>query len=488
MRIARRPALALVLCALTGSGALAYTLSGSRWLAPTTTFHIGMSGSSPSGVPWSTALRDAMQEWTDATAFEFVADPGYVDPCEGLRRNDNGGSFPLGDGDGRNGVDFNSTICGNDFGAGIIAITLSFSNTGPLGFSLLNQTDIVFNSDFDWDVYSGNPQQRIDFRRVALHELGHALGLDHSHATATIMAANYGSIRSLQADDVNGVNALYGAGACEVRDIAGSANLHDSLAAGDCRVSDLFGGSTDTSFVDVYRVTLAAETELDIAVQSNELDPVLILTDGKFGGIALHDDTDGSCNARIRRRLPAGEYRILVNTYEEPVKCAGNVGAYNLIVSDAGLPLLGAIGNASGSASLASAVISGGATMDGASYATYFAANDPIDVRGRIAVDPAHVGRPGRLFVLAVLGDGRRFAQNASGAFVRFTGDVRNLPARRSGTLRSVEEMDIVSDLRGDTSGLAGQHFGVYVGYALDSSLTDIWYGREPIRFSIAPL
>lgn len=487
MRITRRSTLALVLCALTGSGALAYTLSGSRWISPTTTFHIGMSGSSPSGVPWSSALHDAMQEWTNATAFEFVADPGYVDPCEGLRRNDNGGSFPLGNGDGRNGMDFTSTICGNAFGVGVLAMTLSFTSPGPLGFSLLTQTDIVFNSDVEWDIHSGNLRQPIDFRRVALHELGHALGLDHSDATATIMAANYGSTRSLQADDVNGVNALYGAAPCEVRDIVGSANLHDSLAAGDCRVSDLFGGSTDTSLVDVYRVTLAAETELDIAVQSNELDPVLILTDGKLGGIALHDDTPGSCNARIRRRLPAGEYRVLVNTYEEPAKCAGNVGAYNLIVSDAGPPLLGGIGNASGGASLASAVIGGGATVDGANYATYFAANDPIDVHGRIVVDPAHVGRPGRLFVLAVLGDGRRFAQNASGDFVRFTGDVRNLPARRSGTLRSVEEMDIVSDLRGTTSGLAGQHFGVYVGYALDSSPADLWYGREPIRFSIAP-
>ncbi|HEY0962926.1 MAG TPA: matrixin family metalloprotease [Pseudomonadales bacterium] len=485
----KRPVVALLLCALTGSGALAFTLGGSRWFAPTTTFYIGMTGSSPSGVAWSTALRQSLAQWSDATSFDFVANESYLDPCAGFRRNDNDAAgFPMGSGDRRNGIDFRSTVCGNNFGAGVLAITLSLSIGGPLGFPVFDQTDIIFNSNYQWDVYTGNPQQRIDFRRVALHELGHAIGLDHSSATASIMAPNYGQVHTLQADDISGVNAIYGASACQVRDVATNAAVAERLAAGDCRVRDLFGGSTDTSFVDVYRLTLARETELDIALESSELDPVLILTDAKLGGIEIHDDTDGTCNARIRKRLPAGEYRVLVNTFVEPQKCAGNEGAYNLTLSDSGMPLLGNIGNAGGGASLANAVITGGATSTaGASFTTSFGASQPFDVLGRIVVDPAHVGRSGRLFVLAVLGDGRRFAQNSSGAFVPFTGDIGSFPVRRSTVLHSTEQMSVVSGLRGDTSGLAGQTVTVYLGYALDSSPTDIWYGKQPIRFTIAP-
>lgn len=490
MRIAKRPVAALLLCALTGTGALAFTLGGSRWYASTATFHVGMTGTAPSGVAWSTALREAMTQWNDATAFEFVANDSYLDPCAGFRRNDsNDNGFPIGSGDSRNGIDFRTTVCGNNFGAGVLAITLSLSVGGPLGFPVFDQTDIIFNSNYPWDVYTGSPQQRIDFRRVAMHELGHAIGLDHSSAAAAIMAPNYGSLHTVQADDINGVNAIYGASACQVRDLATNAMINDSLTAGDCRVRDLFGGSTDTSFVDVYRLKLTRETQLDIALQSSELDPVLILTDANLGGIEIHDDTDGTCNARIRKRLPAGEYRVLVNTFVEPLKCAGNEGAYNLAVSDSGMPLLGGIGNASGGTSLANAVITGGATADAsASFTTSFGATQPIDVLGRVVLDPAHVGRSGRLFVLAVLGDGRRFAQNSSGAFVPFTGDLRSFPARRTGVLRSTESLDISLGLRGDTTGLAGQSIAVYVGYALDENPTDIWYGTQPIRFTIAPM
>jgi hypothetical protein len=490
MRRTQVPAVLLLL--LSCGGVLAYTFTGSRWIDGSTVIHVGIGGRSPSGVTWSSVLRDVMDEWSSNTEFEFIADEGYLDPCAGLRRNDeNGGAgFPLGAGDGRSGTDFRTTVCGNSWGTGVLALTMQFSKAGPpLGFSVFDQTDVIFNANYQWDLYSGpSKSSPIDFRRVALHELGHALGLDHSTAAATIMNANIGAVHTLQEDDISGANALYGGGTCPVHNLAANATINDRLTTGDCRVRDLFGSSNDTSFVDVYRLTLTEDSDVDVVLHSTEFDPVLILANANLGGIELHDDTEGGCDARIRKHLPAGEYRLLVNTYETPEKCGSNVGAYNLTISDTGMPLLGAAKNVSGGPRVANAVFTGGATADsGTSFPGSFGANEAINVSGNIVPDPSHVGREGSLYVLAVLGDGRRFMQNGSGNFVPFSGDLDKLAPRRTGPLGSQEFLAISSGLRGTTSGLAGQNIAVYIGYALDSEPAAIWYGSTPIRFTIRP-
>ncbi|MHC4174808.1 MAG: matrixin family metalloprotease [Planctomycetota bacterium] len=56
---------------------------------------------------------------------------------------------------------------------------------------------------------AGNGQY--DFYTVALHELGHSLGLDHSSVLGSVMWPNYGgALRTLTPDDIAGVQALYG--------------------------------------------------------------------------------------------------------------------------------------------------------------------------------------------------------------------------------------------------------------------------------------
>ncbi len=64
-------------------------------------------------------------------------------------------------------------------------------------------TDVGFDPFFDTDV---------DLPTVLLHELGHSLGLDHSPVAGSVMEASYmGARRTLHADDIAGIQAIYGA-------------------------------------------------------------------------------------------------------------------------------------------------------------------------------------------------------------------------------------------------------------------------------------
>jgi hypothetical protein len=97
-----------------------------------------------------------------------------------------------------------------------IAVTYNY------GWLFINETDISFNSNYDWNCL-GNPSwTEMDVQNIATHELGHSLGLGHSsYSTATMYAyANYGETqkRSLHWDDIDGIEYLYPASALEELD------------------------------------------------------------------------------------------------------------------------------------------------------------------------------------------------------------------------------------------------------------------------------
>ncbi len=103
----------------------------------------------------------------------------------------------------------------------------------------LIESDIFFNSAFDWSVAAGGEATRFDVESIAVHEIGHLLGLAHSAlgeteispggrrvlGAETVMfpvAFSAGTTvgRSLRADDVAGISDVYPAG--DFRDATGS--------------------------------------------------------------------------------------------------------------------------------------------------------------------------------------------------------------------------------------------------------------------------
>ncbi|KAF2316182.1 hypothetical protein GH714_041523 [Hevea brasiliensis] len=76
---------------------------------------------------------------------------------------------------------------------------------------LLHPQDGRFHYDADETWAVGATQGAYDLETVALHEIGHLLGLGHSSVEGAIMFASIssGSTKGLHSDDIQGIRALY---------------------------------------------------------------------------------------------------------------------------------------------------------------------------------------------------------------------------------------------------------------------------------------
>lgn len=124
--------------------------------------------------------------------------------------------LPPSDVDANTSVTMSNTIYGDTFGSDVLAVTL----VSPRDRHLI-EADVVFNSAYNWNSYRGaimRDQDVMDFHRVALHEFGHVVGLDHpdeanpKQGVVAIMNSHISSIDSLQPDDINGAHSIYDSG------------------------------------------------------------------------------------------------------------------------------------------------------------------------------------------------------------------------------------------------------------------------------------
>jgi hypothetical protein len=186
--------------------AAAFSLNGYSWAAGSqiqmhlqlTRPPVVLQDDSPS---WNASAADALSIWNQ-----------YLDTVSFVEAAATGASG----GDGANSVFFASTIYGETFPSGVLAVTLNESSSGS---SVFTETDVIFNNSIKWNSYRGpmqgsGPSGTYDLHRVALHEFGHVLGLDHPDQHGQTVTAIMNSIISdlghLADDDLAGVRSLYG--------------------------------------------------------------------------------------------------------------------------------------------------------------------------------------------------------------------------------------------------------------------------------------
>lgn len=175
-----------------------YVTSGFKWMSGTASWAYNSQGE-PASVAGAaaSAMQSAATTWgQQGVPFSFTG----------------GGPTTAGTGACGGGTDGSNTVGWGPQSGSVLAVTCSWYSTTGSPYRPAVEFDMEFDPDWNWT--TGSPTQ-VDLQSVALHEFGHALGLNHSSDGSAVMFASYPSgaqKRQPTADDIQGLNAIYGAG------------------------------------------------------------------------------------------------------------------------------------------------------------------------------------------------------------------------------------------------------------------------------------
>src|SRR5262249_25088807 len=233
----------------------------------------------PSAAPvWEKEVLAAFATWSRYANFNIgvVADSG----------------LPLGSsgaiqGDARFG---DIRIAGSAMASDVIAVASPFDLRAGTWSG-----DIEFNTS----LLANNPN--LNLYQVALHEVGHALGLDESTNPHSPMFEDYlDRSPMIQPEDIEHIQALYGprpqeAGPAINDSIATASNLVQSSAPGS-QVQTADGDLGNSSDIDFYRLKLSGQPgPVSVTLQTaglSLLQASLSIVDGSGKGLARRDEPD----------------------------------------------------------------------------------------------------------------------------------------------------------------------------------------------------
>jgi hypothetical protein len=170
----------------------------------------------------------------------------------------------------------------------------------------------------------------LDSSGVALRSDDNSYGFNDPLIVQFLHAGTYQLLARAQSATVGGlyqVNLLWSQGQrpafCGSKGtIAPGGSISDALTYTACQF-------TDATFADVYQMSLAADTTIDLRLNSNDFDAYLVLQDAKGNLMAQDDDGGGGTNARIRQLLPAGKYYV----FAKPFANYYSTGKYTLTLA-----------------------------------------------------------------------------------------------------------------------------------------------------------
>ncbi len=188
---------------------------------------------------WERQILAAAQAWAAQTNVNLavVADNGTPIGQGSYQQGDAG----MGD----------IRIGGYAFSTSILATT--FMPPPANNYSIAG--DMQFNTQVSWNVNS-----TYDLFTVAAHEMGHALGLNHSGTASAEMYPSYGGIKSPTADDIAGIRGIYSGGNARAVDSYDAASPNGTNAT----ASDLSGtisATTLTALVQNLDITTNADVD-----------------------------------------------------------------------------------------------------------------------------------------------------------------------------------------------------------------------------------
>jgi peptidoglycan hydrolase-like protein with peptidoglycan-binding domain len=164
-----------------------FVLQGNKWTKTNLTY--GFQNFSPdlNQAQIRSAIQQALAQWTAVTPLSFSEVPAAsADMVIRFASGDHGDGSPF---DGPSGI-----------------LAHGFYPP-PNGGAIAG--DLHFDEAETWTI--NVPPSGIDLVSVALHEFGHTLGLAHSTISTAVMAPYYtGAHRTLESDDISGIQALYG--------------------------------------------------------------------------------------------------------------------------------------------------------------------------------------------------------------------------------------------------------------------------------------
>ena len=315
---------------------LLYATSGGSWTFPSRiTFSFAPDGTSVGGVSsnlfatlnavaptatWQAAFEKAAALWSAYANINLALVP------------DNGA--PIG-------------ATGNqqdDPNFGDIRFAMIPQQSGTLAYAFLpppfnggsDAGDIVFNSNIAWQV-----NNNYDVETVAFHEIGHALGLEHSSTSSALMYAYYNGIKQLPtADDISGIQSIYGAYPAATNtntSFTTATNITSLIGAnGQIAISGLsLAGPTNTEWYYVTVPTTDVYGTFTVSMQSTNLStlsPKLGIWNSAKVSVAsggLANVYGGTETITLTGVSPGQSFYIRASVASSP----GGNGAYGLLVN-----------------------------------------------------------------------------------------------------------------------------------------------------------